>query len=104
MRWMFLACLATACVEFKVSDDAAVLRVRPVKPWGPVAEPAVDGADGVLADEKIPCIREGGFGKRCPIGEKCVYDRAEDGTKSPAYCVDKDRNPTGNVPSFRGVR
>jgi len=105
MRWMFLACLATACVEFEVTDDAAVMRVRPLDQKQPTRDPGVrDGADGVLADTLIPCIREGGFGKRCPIGEKCVYDRAEDGTKSPAYCVDKDRNPTGNVPSFRGVR
>jgi hypothetical protein len=102
---MFLACLATACVEVVERSDPHHRRVVHQLQKQPTRDPGVrDGADGVLADTLIPCIREGGFGKRCPIGEKCVYDRNEDGTKSPAYCVDKDRNPTGNVPSFRGAR
>ncbi len=84
---------------------ASAARVRaPAKPWEPVAGPDGGAADGVLAEEKIPCIREGGFGKRCPPNEKCVYDRAEDGTKGAAYCVDEHGEPTGNVPSFRGGR
>jgi len=94
----------TAATDTDVSDaPASVARVRPLDQKQPVADPGAP-ADDVLEDTLIPCIREGGFGKRCPPGESCVYDRSEDGTKSPAYCVDKDRNPTGNVPKFRGLR
>lgn len=106
MRTLFLlvlsACAAPPEPPPEWDSAAPVLaRIRPAKPWGPVAEPE-PGADGVLAEEKIPCIREGGFMKRCPPREKCVYDRSEDGTKGAAYCVDSHGEPTGNVPSFRG--
>ncbi len=82
-------------------DSGASARVRPLDQKQPVRDPVAPGGGEVLADEKIPCIREGGFGKRCPKGEKCVYDRAEDGTKGAAYCVDSHGEPTGNVPSLR---
>jgi hypothetical protein len=98
---------ADAIVSRWIADDAddAGARVRPLDQKQPTRDPGVrDGADGVLADTLIPCIREGGFMKRCPKGESCVYDRAEDGTKGAAYCVDKNREPTGNVPTLRAVR
>jgi hypothetical protein len=94
----------TAATDTDVSAaPASVARIRPADPKQPVADPGAP-ADDVLADEKIPCIREGGFMKRCPRGESCVYDRAEDGTKGAAYCVNAQGEPTGNVPKFRGLR
>ncbi len=95
---------STAVVGRWIADDGGA-RVRPLDQKQPIRDPGVrDGADGVLEDTLIPCIREGGFMKRCPKGESCVYDRAEDGTKGAAYCVDKNREPTGNVPTVRAVR
>lgn len=95
---------ADAIVSRWIGDDAGA-RVRPLDQKQPTRDPGIrDDADGVLADTLIPCIREGGFMKRCPRGESCVYDRAEDGTKGAAYCVDKNREPTGNVPTVRAVR
>jgi hypothetical protein len=98
---------ADAIVSRWIGDDAddAGARVRPLDQKQPTRDPGVrDDADGVLADEKIPCIREGGFMKRCPKRESCVYDRAEDGTKGEAYCVNAQGEPTGNVPTVRAVR
>jgi len=99
---------ADAIVSRWIADDIddAGARVRPpLDQKQPVRDPGIrDDVDGVLADTLIPCIREGGFMKRCPKGESCVYDRAEDGTKGAAYCVDKNREPTGNGPTLRAVR
>jgi len=99
-----VACAETAEAPTAPSvwDSAAdEARIRPRDQKTPVRDPAAPGEAGVLADEKIPCIREGGFGKRCPKGEKCVYDRSEDGTKGAAYCVDSHGEPTGHVPTVR---
>lgn len=107
MRALLLVALVACASEAEaptapsVWDSGASARVRPLDQKTPVRDPAAPGEAGVLADEKIPCIREGGFGKRCPKGEKCVYDRSEDGTKGAAYCVDNHGEPTGHVPTLR---